>query len=76
METKNISFEKGLARLEEIIKLLENGEIQLDKSLELFEEGVNLVKICGTQLDEAEKKISIIMKNGDSSYEKKPFGED
>ncbi len=76
METKNISFEKGLARLEEIIKLLENGEIQLDKSLELFEEGVSLVKICGTQLDEAEKKISIIMKNGDSSYEKKPFGED
>lgn len=40
MSKKNPSFEEALARLEEIVRLLENGEIPLDKSLELFEEGV------------------------------------
>lgn len=75
MSKKNPNFEEALGRLEEIVRLLENGEIPLDKSLELFEEGVNLVKLCGSKLDEAEQKIAILIKKEDGTYEEKPFGE-
>ncbi len=62
MSKKNPSFEEALSRLEEIVRLLESGESPLDKSLELFEEGVKLVKLCSTKLDEAEQKITILVK--------------
>lgn len=75
MSKKNPNFEEALTRLEDIVHLLENGESPLDKSLELFEEGVKLVKLCGTKLDEAEQKITILLKNEDGEYEEKPFGE-
>ena len=76
MATKKLSFEEALARLEEIVRLLEGGETPLDKSLELFEEGVRLVKLCGSRLDDTEKKISILLKNGENSYDEQPFEAD
>ena len=50
-------FEKDMARLEEIVRLLERGEAPLEQSLALFEEGTALVKRCGITLNRAERKI-------------------
>ena len=52
-------FEKSIARLDEIVKKLESGELSLDESLELFEEGSGLIKSCNKMLDEAEQKITM-----------------
>ncbi|MBQ4117066.1 MAG: exodeoxyribonuclease VII small subunit [Clostridia bacterium] len=58
----NITFEQALARLEEIVRMLESGSAPLDKSLEYFEEGVRLVKMCNVQLDNVEQRIKILSK--------------
>ncbi len=76
MDNKNITFEEALSRLEEIVKELENGTAALDKSLDMFEEGVALVKLCSGRLDEAEKRIAILTKNSDGGYDEKPFAND
>ena len=55
---ENMTFEKALARLEEIVRTMESGAAQLDKSLALFEEGVSLVKFCTSELDNAEQKVN------------------
>ncbi|MBQ7160499.1 MAG: exodeoxyribonuclease VII small subunit [Clostridia bacterium] len=70
------TFEGALARLEEIVKLLESGNAPLDGSLALFEEGTALVKQCNSQLDNAEQKIKILTKKQDGSYEAEDFGTD
>ena len=57
------SFEDALKRLEDIVAKLENGEQPLEKSLELFEEGVKLSRYCNDKLNEAEKKIQQLTKN-------------
>jgi len=59
-QIENIKFEDALRRLEEIVRLLEGGDSALDTSLELFEEGVALVKLCNKQLDEAEQKVTML----------------
>ncbi|OGO06185.1 MAG: exodeoxyribonuclease VII small subunit [Chloroflexi bacterium RBG_13_56_8] len=60
METKEIeslSFEDSYAKLEEIIQRLEGGELSLDDSMSLYEEGMRLAQQCGRQLDDAELKV-------------------
>lgn len=52
-----MSFEKKLTRLEEIVQKMENGELSLDDSLKLFEEGVKLSRDCNKELGEAEQKV-------------------
>ncbi len=52
-----MSFEKKLTRLEEIVQKMENGELSLDDSLKLFEEGVKLSRDCNKELSEAEQKV-------------------
>ncbi len=59
------SFEASMQRLEEIVRTMERGELPLDQSLKLFEEGTSLVRSCGTMLDEAELKIVKLMKGPD-----------
>ncbi len=56
-------FEVALERLEKIVEQLEEGELPLDESLALFEEGIKLTRICGKRLDEAEKKIQMLIKD-------------
>lgn len=73
MADKKISFEQALKRLEEIVNLLDSGNAELDKSLDLFEEGVKLVKICQKSLDEAEKKLTIIKEDKNGGFEEMPF---
>ena len=54
------NFEQSMARLDEIVSLLENGSAPLEESLSLFEEGVGLVKDCTALLDRAEAQIQIL----------------
>jgi exodeoxyribonuclease VII small subunit len=55
------SFEDALLRLEEIVQRLEAGEVSLEESLTLFEEGIKLAKLCSGQLDSAEGKLQILL---------------
>ncbi len=61
MAEKN-TFEESIKRLEEVVKLLERGDAPLDKALELFEEGTSLIKVCSKMLDEAEQKVTLLVK--------------
>ncbi len=54
------SFEEALARLEEVVGLLESGELTLDEALKLYEEGVGLIRFCSEALDKAEAKVKIL----------------
>lgn len=59
-EKQEMSFETAIARLEEIVRMLESGNAPLDKALAEFEEGVSLVKLCNSRLDMAEQKVKIL----------------
>lgn len=60
---KEVKFEEAIKRLEDIAKKLESGELGLDESVEEFEEGMKLSKICTKMLNEAEKRINILIDN-------------
>ena len=66
-KTEKITFESALARLEEIASELEDGSATLDKSLDLYNEGIKLIKNANTMLDGAEKKIKLAKKDGEDS---------
>ena len=61
------SFEESLKRLEEIVRQMEQGNVPLEESLKLFEEGTSLVGHCGKLLDEAEMKVVRLMKGPDGN---------
>lgn len=67
------SFEQSLARLDEIVRHLEKGDLPLSESLTLFEEGTALLASCSKQLDEAEQKVVMLRKGADRSPEELPF---
>ncbi|MGE5172897.1 MAG: exodeoxyribonuclease VII small subunit [Betaproteobacteria bacterium] len=69
-------FEAALARLEEIVQQLEKGDIQLDQSLKLFEEGIRLSRICNKRLEEAERKVEILIKDKAGNITAEPFEEE
>ena len=62
-ETKKMSFEEGLQRLEQVVRALEDTATPLEESLKLFEEGVSLVRECSQQLDQAEKRVKILTRS-------------
>lgn len=55
------TFEKALERLEEIVKKMEEGDMTLDESLKAFEEGMNLSRFCAKKLDDAERKVEMLI---------------
>lgn len=61
MNEKNHSFEENMTRLEQIVQILERGEVALEDSLKLFQEGTELVRSCGKLLDEAELQVKKVM---------------
>ena len=73
MAEKN--FEAALARLEEIVKKLETGALPLEQSLKLFEEGVKLSRLCNKRLEEAERKVEILLKDKAGNIAAQPFEE-
>tara|TARA_B110000263_G_scaffold194118_1_gene172351 strand:+ start:1124 stop:1351 length:228 start_codon:yes stop_codon:yes gene_type:complete len=64
------SFEKTLSDLQAIIEELESENLSLDKMVHLFEDGMKLMKICRTQLDEVENRITTLVKENDEFSEK------
>jgi exodeoxyribonuclease VII small subunit len=69
---KKNNFETSLKRLEQIVNEMENAELDIDKSMKLFEEGIVLVKECSTKLNEAKKKIEILIEK-DGKMQKTDF---
>jgi exodeoxyribonuclease VII small subunit len=67
------SFEESLKRLEEIVATLERGDLSLEESIKLFEEGSSLSADCRRHLDEADGKIEILIKQRDGSMKREPF---
>lgn len=62
---KEMSFEENMSKLEKIVQELEKGDLNLDDSISKFEEGIKLSKECNKMLEDAEKKITILLKNED-----------
>ena len=73
MAGKKLSFEQSMARLDEIVRHLEKGDMPLNDSLALFEEGTALIRSCEKQLDEAEQKVIKLRKGPDREPEELPF---
>jgi exodeoxyribonuclease VII small subunit len=69
------SFEKALDRLETIVAEMEGGTLSLEDMMVRFEEGQSLVKVCAGKLNQVERRIEILVKEGESVVAK-PFGED
>ena len=66
-------FEDALSKLEKIVAKLEEGDVLLEESLKLFEEGIRLSRLCNQKLDEAEKKVEILLKNKEGVLKPQPF---
>ena len=73
MSKKEKTFEESIARLEEIVSLLERGDAQLADSLALFEEGTKLVNACSAMLNSAEQKVVKLQKGPDGAPVELPF---
>ena len=80
-EEETPTFEAALKQLEEIVQRLEKGELPLEESLKLYEEGVTLSRLCHAKLEEAEGRIEMLMKDArgdltidrDGKAQTKPF---
>ena len=75
MTKKKLTFEESLARLEEILDALENGDAKLDETLKLYEEGVTLVRACNQYLQTAEQTVKQLRVHADGTAELADFGE-
>ncbi|MEK6324876.1 MAG: exodeoxyribonuclease VII small subunit [Acidobacteriota bacterium] len=73
--TPEKNFEASLEELEQIVRHLEAGDLPLDRSLELFEQGVRLSRECQKRLDEAERKVEILLRGNDGAFKATPFEE-
>ena len=75
-ELKVKDFESALRTLEDIVGKLETGDLTLEKSLELFEEGIKISRFCGSKLEEAERKVEILTRAADGTFSEQPFPEE
>lgn len=73
MENKEMTFEAAMARLEEIVRSLEDGGATLDASLGLFEEGIGLVKLCNKRLDSAEQRVKMLVADENGGMTEQDF---
>jgi exodeoxyribonuclease VII small subunit len=73
-DPKKLSFEAALARLEEVVDRLEGGELELEAALASFEEGVRLTRHCAEQLGAAERRIEVLLQEG-NEWVARPFAE-
>lgn len=69
---KELNFEEAMDRLEEIVSELENGDVPLEKAIDLFQQGMKLSQICSSKLEQVERKIEMIVEE-DGELRKKPF---
>jgi exodeoxyribonuclease VII small subunit len=75
MELKVKDFETALKSLENIVVQLEAGDLTLDRALELFEEGIKVSHFCSSKLEEAERKVEVLIKSADGAMKEMPFSE-
>ncbi len=75
MAKKTNTFEENMQRLEQIVRTMERGEVPLEESLKLFQEGTELVSACGKLLDEAELKVKKIVAGPDGEPVEEDFDE-
>lgn len=75
-EAQSKSFESSLAALEKIVRDLERGDLPLEESLELFEQGVRLSRECQERLNQAERRIEVLLRDTDGRPVLGPFTED
>ncbi len=73
---KNLSFEKALERLQEIVAELEDPDKGLEESLELFEEGVGLSRFCRGRIDEIEKRVEVVLRETPDALVTEPLDDE
>lgn len=73
MNQPNMTFEQSMARLEAIVRAMERGDVALEESLKLFQEGTELVRNCQKLLDEAQLQVKMIMTASDGSPVEEDF---
>jgi exodeoxyribonuclease VII small subunit len=76
MEKQNKSFESNMQRLEQIVRAMERGDVALEESLKLFQEGTELVRSCNELLDNAQLQVKMIMTAPDGSPVEEDFPHD
>ena len=76
MNQKNKTFEESMVRLEQIVRAMERGDVPLEESLKLFQEGTELVRICGKLLDDAQLQVNKIMTAADGSPVEEEFDDE
>ena len=67
------TFENALSQLESIVSRLEDGDLPLEESLKLFEEGIKLSRFCNLKLNEAQKKVEVLLRGNEGTLETHPF---
>ncbi|CAM3312021.1 exodeoxyribonuclease VII small subunit [Paenibacillus lactis] len=68
-----ISFEEAMAQLEQIVEQLEDGDVPLEKAIDLFQQGMKLSQMCSQKLEQVEQKIEMIFEEG-GELKRRPFG--
>ena len=76
MNQKSITFEESMVRLEQIVRAMERGDVPLEESLKLFQEGTQLVQSCGKMLDNAQLQVNKIMTAADGSPVEEEFDDE
>jgi len=76
MEKQNKSFENNMVRLEQIVRAMERGDVPLEESLKLFQEGTELVRSCNELLENAQLQVKMIMTAPDGSPREEDFPHD
>ncbi|MBQ2785587.1 MAG: exodeoxyribonuclease VII small subunit [Oscillospiraceae bacterium] len=76
MSEKNMTFEASMQRLEQIVRAMERGDVALDESLKLFQEGTELVRSCGKLLDEAQIQVQKVIKSADGTPVMEDFADE
>ena len=76
MKAKTKTFEEKMQRLEEIVRAMERGDVALEESLKLFQEGTELVRSCGKQLEEAKMQATKVTAGADGAPQEEPFADE
>lgn len=76
MNPQKKTFEESMQRLEQIVRAMERGDVPLEESLKLFQEGTELVRSCGNLLDEAQLQVKKIMTAPDGSPVEEAFADE
>lgn len=73
MNPENMTFEQNMGRLEQIVRAMERGDVPLEESLKLFQEGTELVRRCGSLLDAAELQVKKVMSDASGNPAEESF---